>query len=368
MPVAGAVTDTARMLWDSGGTLVRLLRWAMAGAALVLLALVATISAGCDGDGEPGAPGSPTDAEAAGAGGTTTPTDAASAATTTPTEGITPGGGAAGAACSLGPIAAFPAGRTSAGAITSEGRERTFQLYVPPSYDGTREIALVLNFHGLGSNGAEQQFYSGLVPVAEREGFLVVSPDGINRSWLLTPGVNDITFTRDLVAGIAEFACVDLDRVYATGISNGGFMSAALACFAGDLVAAVAPVAGMTAAGNLCGDPVPFIEFHGTDDRVVPYEPGIVAPTGGSFAGVPALMEAWAEFNGCEGEPREEPVGESVVFREYLGCKAPTGHYVVKGGGHTWPGAVAVDRLGVTTREISATEIAWAFFEANPRK
>jgi polyhydroxybutyrate depolymerase len=265
-------------------------------------------------------------------------------------------------------MAAFPPGRSSAGTITSEGRERTFRLYVPSSYNGTRQVALVLNFHGLGSNGTGQEFYSGLVPLAEREGFLVASPDGINRSWLITPGVNDIQFTRDLVAAIAETACVDPDRVYATGMSNGGFMSSALACFASDLVAAVAPVAGMTAPGALCGEPVPFIEFHGTDDQVVPYEQGILAPTGGSFAGVPALMEAWAEFNGCEGEPREKPVGESVVFREYQGCDVPTGHYVVKGGGHTLPGAVAVERLGATTQEISAMEIAWAFFEANPRK
>ena len=338
--------------------------------ALAGLALFATIVAGCDGDdgSVAAAPGSAIARETTVAGGTTSATAEASVPAATPAGVVSPGAGTAGAACSLGPMAAFPSGRASEGAISSGEQERTFVLYVPSSYDGTRETALVLNFHGLGSNGAEQQFYSGLVPVAEREGFLVASPDGVNRAWLITPGVNDITFTRDLVAALAEFACVDLDRVYATGISNGGFMSAALACFAGDLVAAVAPVAGMTAPGSLCGEPVPFIEFHGTDDRVVPYEPGIVAPTGGSFAGVPALMEAWAEFNGCEGEPREEPVGESVVFREYAGCEAPTGHYVVKGGGHTWPGAVAVERLGATTQEISATEIAWAFFEANPRR
>lgn len=338
--------------------------------ALAGLALFGSMLAGCDEDDGPGraAPGSPIVAETAVAGGTATSTEAASVATATPTMDVAPGGGAAGAACSLGPIAAFPSGRASEGTVISDEQERTFVLYVPTAYDGTRATALVLNFHGLGSNGAEQQFYSGLVPVAEREGFLVASPDGINRAWLITPGVNDITFTRDLVAAIAEFACVDLDRVYATGMSNGGFMSAALACFAGDLVAAVAPVAGMIAAGSLCGAPVPLIEFHGTEDQVVPYERGILAPTGGVFAGVLALMESWAEFNGCESEPQEEAVGESVVFREYAGCDVPTGHYVVEGGGHTWPGAVAVERLGATTQEISAVEIAWAFFEANPRE
>jgi polyhydroxybutyrate depolymerase len=252
--------------------------------------------------------------------------------------------------------------------VDSGGRERTYLLYVPSGYEGTAALPLVLNFHGLGSTGAQQHIYSGLVPVAEREGFLVASPDGINRAWLTNPGVNDITFTRDLVEAIAAIACVDPARVYATGMSNGGFMSAALACMASDLVAAVAPVAGMTAPGSLCGEPVPFIEFHGTEDRVVPYDRGILAPTGGSFSGVPALMAAWAEFNGCEGEPTEEQAGESVTFREYAGCDVPTGHYVVEGGGHTWPGGPAVERLGATTQEISAAEIAWAFFAANPRE
>ena len=260
-----------------------------------------------------------------------------------------------------------PAGTTSEHTLSSGGVERSYLLYVPPGYDGRRPAPLVLNFHGLGSTGAQQHIYAGLVPVAEREGFLVASPDGINRAWLTNPGIDDIQFTRDLVEEISRLACIDAGRVYATGMSNGGFMSAALACVAGDLLAAVAPVAGMTPANRLCGEPVPFIEFHGTGDSVVPYEPGILAPTGGDFAGVPELIAGWAAFNGCEGEPTERRLSDEVVFREFGGCDAPTGHYVVAGGGHTWPGAIAIGRLGATTRDISAAEIAWAFFEANPR-
>lgn len=271
-------------------------------------------------------------------------------------------------ACAGGPNPAIVPGQTSSLSVVSNGRGRTYLLYAPPGYDGTRPLPLVLNFHGLGSNGEEQHRYSGLVPIAEREGFLVASPDGINRAWLTNPWVNDIAFTKDLVVEISRLACVDSGRVYATGMSNGGFMSAALACAAGDVVAAVAPVAGMTGVSELCGEPVPFIEFHGTDDRIVPYEPGIVAPTGGAFAGVPALMEEWAEHNGCDGAPVENRVSETVVFREYQDCEAPTGHYVIEGGGHTWPGGLAIGRLGPATKEISAAEIAWAFFEANPRR
>lgn len=284
----------------------------------------------------------------------------------TPTPGATAAAGRGACAGGLDPV--LTPGETSTLSVVSGGMGRTYLLYVPPGYDGTRPAPLVLNFHGLGSNGEQQHLYSGLVPIAGREGFLLASPDGINRAWLLTPGVNDIEFTRDLVAEISRLACVDPDRVYATGMSNGGFMSSALACRAGDVVAAVAPVAGLTPANDLCGEPVPLVEFHGTDDRIVPYEPGILAPTGGPFAGIPALMEGWATHNGCDGEPRDAVVSDSVTFREYQGCDVPTGHYVIEGGGHTWPGGLAVQRLGETTKEISAAEIAWAFFEANPRR
>lgn len=335
--------------------------------ALVLGAVLGLAMLACSDGGEPGAgvtgDASPTAGQESPVAPSASP---AAAPTASPAAAGTPGRGV----CASGLNSAIAPGKTISLSVVSSGMGRTYVLYVPPGYDGTAPLPLVLNFHGLGSNGAEQQFYSGLVPVAEREGFLVASPDGINRAWLWNPGVNDITFAKDLVAEISRLVCVDADRVYATGMSNGGFMSAALACFAGDLVAAVAPVAGMTGAGELCGEPVPFIEFHGTDDRIVPYEAGILAPTSGPFAGVPALMEGWAELNGCEGAPADQRISDTVVFREYQGCDVPTGHYVIEGGGHTWPGAVAVavERLGETTQEISATEIAWAFFEANPRR
>lgn len=329
-------------------------------SALVGLVFLATVFAGCRDGASPTSIADPAPAAATSA---ASPSPASAIQSPLPTPVPTPG-----PACVTAGPAPAP-GTTTALTLVSEGRERSYVLYVPSGYDGATALPLVLNFHGLGSNGAEQHFYAaGLAPIADREGFLIASPDGINRAWLATPGVNDITFTRDLVAAIGEVACVDPARVYATGMSNGGFMSAALACFAGDLVAAVAPVAGLTAPGALCGDPVPFIAFHGTDDRIVPYLPGTLAPTGGNYAGARALMDDWAKFNRCEGEPVPTQVGESVTFREYANCAAPTGYYVVEGGGHTWPGGIPVESLGLTTREISASEIAWAFFEANPRE
>ena len=327
--------------------------------ALVMLG-VAAVAVGCDGTEAPtaGTTGTPSIEE------TAAPTMAPTAA---PTETPSPALPAAGAACSLGPSGAFVAGETTSGAITSGGRERTFHLYVPSAYDGSAELPLVMNFHGLGSNGGAQHLYAGFVPIAEREGFFVVSPNGVNNSWLITPGVNDIEFARDLVASLAEEVCIDTGAVFSTGMSNGGFISAALACVAADLVAAVAPVAGVLGATANCGEPVPMLQFHGTNDFVVPYAPGIISVTGGPFAGIEAIMASWGEQNRCDGERAVTAVSESVELVEFSGCAAPTGHYVVNGGGHTWPGGPAVERLGLTTQEISASELIWEFFAANRR-
>lgn len=337
----------------------------------VLVALgAALVFAACDDDdlqGEAATPTADSSLETPSAEPTTAPTVAPTTAADEPTPTVAAAVSAAGATCSLGPSAVFEAGKTSDGSITSSARARTFLLYVPSSYDGSAQLPLVLNFHGLGSSQGAQHLYAGLIPVAEREGFLVVSPQGVNNSWLLAPGANDIQFTRDVVASLSEQLCIDPGAVFSTGMSNGGFMSSALACVAGDLVAAVAPVAGVSGPTANCGEPVPFIQFHGTADVVVPYRAGTISVTGGPFSGIDAIMAGWAAHNGCEGDPVAADVSESVSLVSFQGCDVETAHYVVKGGGHTWPGGPPQARLGRTTTEISAAEIMWEFFAANRR-
>lgn len=302
--------------------------------------------------------------------GSTNATSAAARPSATATsEGVLKTG--CGGGLPLGVALGQPVSRT----VESGGRQRAYVLFVPLSYLSTRPAPLVLNFHGRGSTGGAQHTYSGLAPIAEREGFVLVSPQGLNNSWLLTPGVDDIQFTRDLVAQlsgnpVAQLSgdlCIDADRVYSTGMSNGGFMSMWLACRASELVAAVAPVAGVSGPPGMCGPAVPFLEFHGTEDQLVRFEGG---PLPGGFTGdpVPAALAAWAQLAGCGG-PSSSRVSASVELRAFEGCTAPVAYYVVEGGGHTWPGSpVAVPGLGVTTNEISAQELIWAFFAANPKK
>ncbi len=259
-------------------------------------------------------------------------------------------------------------GRSQVREIAVDGGERSYRVYVPSSASPQVPAPIVYNFHGLGSNALEQEVYSGLVPLAEEKGFVLVSPDGagVIKGWHL-PGLpvedpeRDLRFFDALHAYLLRSLCLDEGRVYATGMSNGAFFASALACRRWQVVAAIAPVAGVFYPRAGCEGPVPILAFHGTQDAIVPYGPGLIfniIP----YEGAEAYVERWARTNGCQGSPRRERLGREVTRLFYGGCKAATELVVVEGGGHTWPGAVDVPRLGLTTQEVSAARLMWDFF------
>src|SRR5690242_6738251 len=90
--------------------------------------------------------------------------------------------------------------------------------------------------------------------------------------------VDDVEFTRALVAEVKGLACIDPKRVYAVGFSMGGGMSHYVACHAADVFAAVAPAAFDLLQENVmdCKPPRPItvISFRGTSDPIVPYAGG----------------------------------------------------------------------------------------------
>lgn len=267
----------------------------------------------------------------------------------------------------------------------SEGRERVYQLLVPENYDGDTPTPVVLNWHGLGSDGPQQLGFSDYTPVANRETFFVVAPTGIpgpaedRNSWELDdsdPTRNDLVLFDDLLAMLTSTLCVDESRIYTTGMSNGGYFSSVLVCEAADRIAAAASVAALHHADD-CepSRPVPYIGFHGTDDTTVPYFGG-----GGSSLlpeGVtvelfePAIPDEFAEFAadfGCDAEPEESAIGEDVTKYDYQNCAVEMTFYGIEDAGHTWPGSaisLAISEgfgLGVTTDDINATEVSWEFF------
>lgn len=146
------------------------------------------------------------------------------------------------AACS--PARAHDAGQT-AETLTSGGIERRYILNVPPGYDGTRPVPLVFAFHGFARSGEFIAVVTGLGAATDARGWIAVFPDGAGtppgwNAYGAAAGVDDTQFARDLLAAVEASLCIDADRVYAAGNSNGGGMALRFACDLPDRVAAIA--------------------------------------------------------------------------------------------------------------------------------
>ena len=260
---------------------------------------------------------------------------------------------------------------SSSSRLVSDGIERGFRLHIPEAYAPSTPAPLVLNFHGLGSNAVQQELYSGLIGKSDDAGFILATPEGSGspQRWYFIdlPGaeVDDFAFLRALIGHLSDTLCIDRSRIYATGMSNGGFMSAALACEMSDTFAAVAPVAGFTYLPSCDGKPpVPIIVFHGTDDAVVPFAGGNIGLLPAALPGVRETAARWAQHNGCGPMPDTERIASDVALERYAGCSGGAGvHlYVIEGGGHTWPGALPLPFLARTTQSIKAADLIWRFF------
>ena len=219
----------------------------------------------------------------------------------------------------------FTKGLTS-DTLASGGADRTYRLFVPSSYDPNQPAALVLNFHGFGGSGRQQETNSHMTDEAERSGFITVAPDGTEspRRWhiygRLENGYDeDFAFVRELIGHLSASLCIDSGRVYAAGMSNGAGMSSLLGCELNDLIAAIAPVAGTVVPRCPDGRPVPVIAFHGTDDRLVPFEGGPSGRLGLPGRGVRVNVRQWASHNGCDLTVTSQRVAADVLLESYGG-------------------------------------------------
>jgi polyhydroxybutyrate depolymerase len=268
------------------------------------------------------------------------------------------------------------------GTIESGGVEYNYQWTVPSSYDGT-PLAVVLDFHGVGSNGAHQAVFSGWAAKAEREGFLSVQPTGIKLppddrpSWELpqfeSPERDDVVMVVDLLEHVAANVCINPAQVYATGMANGGFFTSEVICDLSDRIAAAVSVAGVTH-DESCAPvrPVPYLAFHGTADGTVPFRgDGETTLEGVSAAFFEQVMpDEFGEFAadfGCT-ESTDAEITTEVTLTSWTGCDddIEMGFYALEGAGHTWPGSVISSEtpsLGVTNMDVDATGIAWDFFQ-----
>lgn len=253
---------------------------------------------------------------------------------------------------------AVPAGATTV-TLDVEGIQRTFELYVPSSYDPVDRHPLLFDFHGAGGTGAGQSAYSGAYAVADSGGFIVVSPDAepARQTWDFDGGA-DAAFVAAIVESLRTRVCLDAGRIYAMGFSDGGTFANVLACEEDFNLAGIGIVAGGGSAQN-CQPrgPLNVIVMHGTDDPILPY-----------LAIDPEQWATdWAELNGCDPIPATEDLGQGIARFTYGACPAngEVIFYRIDGGGHTWPGAdetALPPEVGPTTNALQGTlEIARFF-------
>ncbi len=266
--------------------------------------------------------------------------------------------------------------QTINGFIMHDGIKRDYILYVPAIYTGDSPVPLVLNFHGYTSNANEQMWYGDFRSIADTANFIVVHPQGtlFNGSthfnvggWTIGSTVDDVGFSAALIDSLAVAYNINLDRVYSTGMSNGGFMSFLLACQLSEKIAAIASVTGsMTPQTfNSCNPqhPMPILQIHGTSDNVIPY-------TGTTWTkSIADVMNYWVGFNHCSTQattvdlPNIDPNdGSTAAHSVYSGGDKNTTaeHFKITGGFHTWPGS-AFGGAG-TNKDFNASLEIWKFF------
>lgn len=266
--------------------------------------------------------------------------------------------------------------------LSIDGLARNYILYQPAIYDGSVAVPLVINMHGYGSNSAQQLFYGDFKGLADTDNFLVVCPNGTvdlsgSRYWnaFVNGGaVDDVNFISELIDSLSVIYNIDPTQVFATGMSNGGFMSYKLACELTNKIAKIASVTGTMNPGlsNTCSpsSSIPVMEIHGTADQTVPYNgiPNAMEP-------IPDVIAYWVNHNNCDLtptttqipdiDPNDGCTAERIVYSNGDNG-AEVIHYKITGGGHTWPDA-AIDIPGSNTNhDFNASLVIWEFFKGEP--
>lgn len=279
-----------------------------------------------------------------------------------------------------------------------QGRGRTYRLVVPKGHDPKVAVPLVLALHG-GSGTAEafdRSTNGQFVREADKRGWLVAFPQGIERQWndgrkvdtlkgRRRAKIDDVGFLRAVIDRVHASHRIDRTRVYATGISNGGFMSIRLGLELSDRIAAIAPVTAqlqVVHADKKPAHPVGLMIINGTKDPLVPYDGGHVTVFGrkrGAILSTDATVARWRGFNGCATAAKPTPLpdkapkdGTRTTVTRYTGCAKGAEVVLVRveGGGHTWPGGrqyLGTRLVGIASRDFDAVPLMFDFFARHRR-
>lgn len=233
-------------------------------------------------------------------------------------------------------------------------------LTVPAAYDGDTPAPLIVLLHGYGSSGEGQDSYMSFSDIADKYGFILVSPDGMketggneSRYWNASDAccnffrseVDDSAYIANIIDEVKGEYNVDENRVYLIGHSNGGFMSYRLAYDHSGTIAAIASLAGANHSEEreAPANPVHILQIHGTADGTIAYEGDDIQGT--SYPSALGTVSRWAAYNGCSSESAERELRdleatleghESSVLQFQVGCKTGGSSelWTIDGGSH----------------------------------
>lgn len=278
---------------------------------------------------------------------------------------------------------AFPAFAQVQSLVHKEEKRR-YLVYTPPSYSAQPQKAypVVFNFHGSGMTMAEQMLYTQMNRAADRHQFIVVYPLGVKQDWNVgfgmsyLEGTDDIGFTEALLTKLKQDYRIDGKRVYATGLSRGGFFTLRIAAELPHLFAAVASVGGPmpepVVQHHTKPGKVGVLLVHGTADQVVAY-----GGKPGGYLSAEDSYSYWLKRNGLDAAGAGRRVidsdpgdGTEVAWVERGNGQLSVALATVREGGHTWPGADPFNvglPIGKTSRDMDANDVIWNFFDKHRR-
>lgn len=281
--------------------------------------------------------------------------------------------------------------------IEHDNLKRKFLVYSPDSFDNSVKTPVIFALHGRGTTARGMMLVTkkGFNRLADKDGFLVVYPDGIEESWndgrkdaeandrAHRENINDVGYLSALIDIMINEYNADPQRIYVTGISNGAMMAYRLACELSQRIAAIAPVD-----GNIpyllvdeCSPsrPISVLAINNVLDPLVPFRGGEIYSHSkkiklGRVISVDESIKFWVAMNGCLKDPVRTEIpdtdpkdGTRVIREEYNKDRSGTEVilYSIEGGGHTWPGGIQYlpkRKIGRTSRDINANEVIWSFF------
>jgi polyhydroxybutyrate depolymerase len=258
-----------------------------------------------------------------------------------------------------------------------DGIKRSFVTYIPSITDKDYKMPLIISLHGGFASPKGQFHLADFRPLADRDKFIIVCPSSkhIWHDGADNKGIDDVKFMDQLITYIIKTYNADAQRVYVTGISNGGFMTSRLACQLHKRIAAIAVVAASLDVGQgyKPESPMPVIYMHGTKDPIVKIAGGKMFGRG--IYSQNAIIKQWVDLNHCNAEPVITKIpdnagdGTSILKEEYSnpqnGLKVIS--YTINNGGHTWPGGwqyMPKFLIGKTTKNLNACLEIWHFFKS----